>query len=312
MRIVYLLLIVVSLLISVRSAAFPQMVMKGYTNCAACHVNTSGGGLLTTYGRTMNESVELPIPSWLQIGGDVRMLQQYVETVAFERRQFILMQADLEVGVLTEHVQVVGTVGREPYTEGLFSRRHYAQFKAGNNYLRVGKLFRTYGIRWPDHYLFVRKDLGMDAGTEAYRAEFAHVAEKWEANVSAGEEGYDGRVGYVLHERFKLAAGVLSVSSKFAIGVDASFRACDQLSFFIEFNFGDTMIEHSRVQLQIQDGVSLFVSQQYVGYVDSPVNRKTAYSLGLEIMPSAHVVVAGVLQKSTFSDSAFLLLHLYL
>ena len=38
-----------------RAQAFPWMIHHGYTNCAQCHVDPSGGGALTAYGRPQGE-----------------------------------------------------------------------------------------------------------------------------------------------------------------------------------------------------------------------------------------------------------------
>ncbi len=53
----YLSLVVVPcvvLLWSVRAEAFPWMVKHGYNHCASCHVDPSGAGLLTEYGRAQS------------------------------------------------------------------------------------------------------------------------------------------------------------------------------------------------------------------------------------------------------------------
>ena len=73
--------------------AYPWMIQHGYTNCSGCHVEPSGFGLLTEYGRAQAqivlptlwgkspEAVEpttgilygaLPLPSWLNVGLSTR------------------------------------------------------------------------------------------------------------------------------------------------------------------------------------------------------------------------------------------------
>jgi len=42
-------------LISTAANAFPTMIRHGYTGCAACHTDPSGGTLLTEYGRAQSE-----------------------------------------------------------------------------------------------------------------------------------------------------------------------------------------------------------------------------------------------------------------
>src|SRR6476469_2502355 len=91
----FVLLVVTAIVLLVpRSAdAYPCRIRHGYTGCAPCHVDPSGEGLLTEYGRA--QSVVLlssrygdsdaepgrikdflfglvPTPSWLLLGGWVR------------------------------------------------------------------------------------------------------------------------------------------------------------------------------------------------------------------------------------------------
>ncbi|HEY1334697.1 MAG TPA: hypothetical protein VGF31_10610, partial [Myxococcaceae bacterium] len=76
-----------------RAHAYPWMIQHGYTNCSTCHVEPSGFGLLTEYGRAQAqivlptlwgkkpEDVEpfngivygaVPLPSWLNVGLSLR------------------------------------------------------------------------------------------------------------------------------------------------------------------------------------------------------------------------------------------------
>ena len=43
--------------VSSQAFAFPEMVRHGYTQCTACHVSPSGGGILTSYGRELAAEV---------------------------------------------------------------------------------------------------------------------------------------------------------------------------------------------------------------------------------------------------------------
>ena len=43
-----------------RSEAYPWMIRHGHDGCAQCHMDPSGAGLLTTYGREIGEA-ELPM-----------------------------------------------------------------------------------------------------------------------------------------------------------------------------------------------------------------------------------------------------------
>ena len=43
------------LLLSRTAAAYPWMIRHEYTQCANCHADPAGGGLLNTYGRAQGE-----------------------------------------------------------------------------------------------------------------------------------------------------------------------------------------------------------------------------------------------------------------
>jgi len=88
-------LVVVAAVGAVDAAAFPSMVRHGYSSCQACHVDPSGGGQLTAYGRAQSdllvgwhieppkEDAELPattgllwglvtLPDMINLSGNVR------------------------------------------------------------------------------------------------------------------------------------------------------------------------------------------------------------------------------------------------
>ncbi|TWW07957.1 hypothetical protein E3A20_29150, partial [Planctomyces bekefii] len=51
------LLAIVLLFASSLASAFPTLTRKGYTSCATCHYNPSGGGALTSYGKYVAQEV---------------------------------------------------------------------------------------------------------------------------------------------------------------------------------------------------------------------------------------------------------------
>lgn len=89
-------LVVVVALMAPRADAYPWMITHGYTSCASCHVDPSGGGQVTAYGRAMSDLVVrwhwdpadlesgepsptsgflfglVPLPEWLEVSGNLR------------------------------------------------------------------------------------------------------------------------------------------------------------------------------------------------------------------------------------------------
>jgi len=104
--------------------AYPWMIRDGYTNCSACHVDPSGWGLLTEYGRAQaqivlptlwggkkQEDVEptpgiayglIPLPSWLNVGLSLRGAVLSTTTSQGTSWRDILMIADLRAGVTAD------------------------------------------------------------------------------------------------------------------------------------------------------------------------------------------------------------------
>ena len=118
------------LLISTHLYAFPEMIRHGYTNCTACHVSPSGGGLLNQYGRSLSKDVlstwsakneenflhgainTESVNDWLVTGGDLRAVQVHQENDNIKRGKFIKMQAGLEVGINQPKWAIIGSFGQ--------------------------------------------------------------------------------------------------------------------------------------------------------------------------------------------------------
>src|SRR5579871_3883520 len=105
--------------------AYPWMIRHDYTACAQCHVDPSGGGPLTAYGRAMgevllrsqygehatDESAEpgagakfmwgaLPLPEWLDLGGTWRIMSMTQRLGdASLTHHFVYMQQDLNASI---------------------------------------------------------------------------------------------------------------------------------------------------------------------------------------------------------------------
>jgi hypothetical protein len=113
------------LCVSGAAHAYPFMIRHGYTQCATCHTDPSGGTLLNEYGRAQSELLLsstyggedeasdsapeptagrflgfAPLPPWLRLGGWVR--EGYIWNAVDGRivdRRFLQMRADLGADV---------------------------------------------------------------------------------------------------------------------------------------------------------------------------------------------------------------------
>jgi len=186
----------------VRAEAYPWMIRHGYVQCATCHADPAGGGLLTPYGRAQGEILmrmrygqapgaepgPMAEPLWgaftppkaLLIGGDVR--SAYVRRIPSEgesQGRFILMQADLQAQVSVGRFRANGSMGYVSEGGNLaaftraaegkaVSRLHWLGVDFGKNeewLVRAGRMNVPFGIRSIEHTMFSRMETGSDTNT---------------------------------------------------------------------------------------------------------------------------------------------------
>lgn len=171
--------------------AYTWMVRHGYAQCGACHVDPSGSGPLTAYGRGVGGLVmSMPWgppsdepsnsggflwgaaqpPEWLLPGGDVRLAALYskIEGVPIHDELF-LMQADVSTAVTAGRLVMAGSIGYADrgalgaaITRGsqhnLVSRQHWIGFwvDASKVLVRAGRINLPFGVRSIEHTLFAR------------------------------------------------------------------------------------------------------------------------------------------------------------
>lgn len=191
--------------------AYPQLQFStGATRCGECHLEPSGGGLLTDYGR--DEAGETlsgrgdgrflhgawTPPSWLTLGGDFRLAGGGKQLDGEPVNGLLFpMQADLDVRVDAGPVSLEVTVGGNaasrgrnadaPITAYLASREHFVGFHRDDDAwsLRAGRFFPTFGIRTQDHTAYPRRHLGMYLLEEPYAFEGEYHRGNWQAFATA-------------------------------------------------------------------------------------------------------------------------------
>lgn len=188
------------------AAAYPRFVeATGATTCGECHQSPTGGGLLTDYGRleagdTISRGGDGALlhgawspPSWLALGGDLRLAGLAKADDADRTLAAFPMQADVAAAVVGKgfgfHL-IVGLRGsartpRPPLVERLNSREHFLSYQRGDVYLRAGRFFSTLGLRLHDHTAAVRRYLGFGLQEEPYGVAGGVVRGDWEAHVHA-------------------------------------------------------------------------------------------------------------------------------
>lgn len=173
-----------------RAHAYAWMIRHGYTQCAQCHVDPSGAGPMTEYGRAMAEQLlrtrywfdkpddagstpklELGDSELAQLGGDLRVLSLHTKIEQTKlRHDLIWMQADLDASIQKGRFVASGSLGYAPrgalgaaLTRGtdsnLVSRQHWVGYWLDDDQawlLRAGRMNVPFGIRNIEHTLWAR------------------------------------------------------------------------------------------------------------------------------------------------------------
>lgn len=142
LRLLVFIITAAGLLCARTARAYPWMIRHEYPACAQCHLDPSGGGPLSAYGRGMGEvllktryearpageeeAVEpgpaakflwgaVPLPEWFDLGGSFRVasLSDKVDSDELTHR-ILYMQADLSAALNTNRWVGVATLGYAP------------------------------------------------------------------------------------------------------------------------------------------------------------------------------------------------------
>ncbi|HET9158084.1 MAG TPA: hypothetical protein VFN91_15535 [Myxococcaceae bacterium] len=148
-----LFLLIAALLVPGAARAYPWMIRHGYSGCGVCHIDPSGGGLLTDYGRAQSdllmatrwssEKTEeasptadfgfglFKLPEWLFFGFSYRGGELIArstttndtgqqESTATDKR-WVHMVADFRAGLRIGRFRASGTIGWLPYPASAIS-----------------------------------------------------------------------------------------------------------------------------------------------------------------------------------------------
>jgi hypothetical protein len=199
-------------------SAFPQFQFSsGTSRCGQCHYAPAGTGLISAWGR--DESADTisrggdgaflhglwTPPSWLALGGDVRLASLANSTGGPESPELVSfpMQADLyarlvlpaglSLNIIAGDRGIVRPAdttisGRaSSAVDRLMSREHYLMWRpsATGAYVRAGRFFAPYGLRLVEHIFFVRRFTGNALYEEPYALSGGFVGEDFEVHATA-------------------------------------------------------------------------------------------------------------------------------
>lgn len=313
-------------LISVQASAFPGAIRKNYPSCVACHVNPTGGGVLTAYGREAGDQF---LPAWyaegesqslyglaaanetLLIGGDIRWanLQRRKDGKLSERA--FLMIADVEPALKIGNFTLAAQAGR--YAVGkdhvFQNRRAYGLYEFGDSgfRLKVGKFIPAYGLNIPNHTAGIRDALGLGQGQEKETAELSLIGKYGEAFLGAfqGEaaQGANLRIGWYATKNFHLGVNFLWRKEildqyRFLGGLYSAWGItnhlwllfeCDYEARFDEFGYYEQSqgVNYLNIGLDVARGVQATITFQ--SSLNDKLQTEQRVSTGIGFIPRPHM-----------------------
>lgn len=185
------------------ASAEPAFLNKQYTRCTSCHISPTGGGLLSSYGRSLSGrelSMTSSMPAdpskpgreeqflWgalgdslgpVQLGGELRPSHLRTSFGGFSDSRNILMTADVIGAVQHSGWTFYGEAGRNPEKDALDSYEHWGSYQTSRGYgVRAGRFFPAYGVRFADHTSFNRANLGFNMYDQVYGVELSKSSDR--------------------------------------------------------------------------------------------------------------------------------------
>jgi hypothetical protein len=326
---VLFLLTLVGLGLSTRPAhAYAWMIRQGFAECGGCHVDPMGGETLTGMGRVIGQTrlampwgIEGPTdvaklalavtePDDVRLGGSFRALAVgYLESgrgVAFP------MQADLygagfigrftvalSVGVgrasdRYEHASKARLLG-DVEDEGLLllSRNHWIGYRLSDAVmLRAGRMNLPFGIRTPEHTLWVRSETETDRESDQQHGlsvVYGAGRVRSELMLSLGnyqlpgddrrQRGYSGYLEYLLERRLALGVSSFMLVARRELEADRGTYLRQGHGLTLRYSPYEPLVVLAEVDAIKHSGASL-------GYVGMA-------SLDLELIGGVHLALTG-------------------
>ena len=245
-------------LLSAAAGAYPAMIRHGYTQCASCHTDPSGGSLLNEYGRAQSELLLssrwgkdddaeparssralfglVELPSGLTAGAWLRegYLWNVVAGALVDHRQLQMradVAADLHVGnfraAATAGYASAGTALLASVTgssgANLVSREHWLGVASDDDaiLLRGGRIGVPFGLRNAEHPSFVRSATRTDLDQDQQDGLALSIASRrWRAEAMA-IAGNASLHPDALRERGVAATFEVAVAPRAVLGVSA-------------------------------------------------------------------------------------------
>jgi hypothetical protein len=201
--------------------AYPQNIAHGYTSCATCHVNPSGGGRTNAYGHLSLESLipdKANIISWMSnyrevkektavtgynkkrepelqfnLGGSFRSLllyQKNLDDKITDSLTLIPMLMEAQAYALRGDFSIYGTFSILSIKNRMgkrfikpFSREHWLMYQKDYMwFIRLGRMSLPFGIKTADHTRETRSLVNLHHSDQYYGFSLDYISEKFSFN----------------------------------------------------------------------------------------------------------------------------------
>jgi hypothetical protein len=346
--------------LALKAQAFPDLIRYGYTSCATCHMSPSGGGLLNGYGRSLSEDEmstwsykgeSQPLHGLIKmsdeeverflLGGDLRSLNKVAQNSQGKTDEGFLMQAQLRFGFLYKKFKAAVAIGKieDPRNSKVVravSPEYYLMWSPDDKLsMRIGRFEPIYGLRLPDHNLWVKSEASLVPWAEKDALEW--IYEDQDALLSlAGFQGlssnspsyqstgFTGSYYRIVNEKHRLGiSGTNSEGQGLRVknmSAHATLSISKETYMMAEFAKVSVLeskkdIYFVRIAHELFKGFSPFL--QYQSKEDFTLKQKATKSgLGVTWLPRPHFEIFGLAEKVIDtrgeSNEGLLVLHYYL
>lgn len=215
--------------------AEPYLAVQFGLKCSVCHVNPTGGGLRTTFGDVLAQTViadrqlDTGLDNWtgqlgpyLRAGGDLRFDAQVTQAPqTASQQEFSLEQARvyLQASVIPE--RLIAYLDEQVAPGGALDREAYVLYWSGSHewYLKAGQMYLPFGLRLQDQTAFILTATGINMTTPDQGVEFGWERGAWDAQIAVSN-GTAG--GAVKSDGKQVSFNLIYVQSIWRLGVAAN------------------------------------------------------------------------------------------
>jgi len=333
---------------------FAENVTHGYVNCLACHMAPGGGGVLNDYGRSLSKELmstwgwanaedpafgAMKNKEWLKVGGDVRVIQTYLENSRVKQGRQFVMQQNIELAGKVGPSWLVGTFGTQegpatvPRKNEFLSERHFLLWETSDETrVRLGKFRLNFGINDPNHTRVTKAPFGFGSNSETYNLEFSKFTETYEVFLSsalgridlprdnASERSLTGTFSHYLGSKAKVGFSALvgesAAQRRHLASVHGIFPVVENSVVKVEVNFQEATAASTPARSShllagyvsagytVAKGVLPYLFyEHFQPDLKTSSTRQGAPGLGLQWLPIPHVEIQAEYKRQVLQSA---------